>query len=181
MDQSKKYFIFGLAFQPLRIVSFLIALELFVPIEILWQTAQWFFYGFGFLFVGSFFVESIFRLQTNISHNKYTLKKELFIIFKKLYPKYEQNFSLEFVSVSAFALFSFSSEIDLVFWWSLMILGITTSWQIFTEYHHAKLIPKLNKIKISEKTKILLFIPLSIFLVLFFMWMYIFVENKFQF
>ncbi len=181
MEQSKKDFIFGLFFQPLRIVSFLIILELFLPVEISWETAQWFFYGFGFLFVGSFFVESLFRLQIDISRNKYSLKKELFNIFKKLYPKYEQNFSLEFVSVAAFTLFSFSSESDLVFWWSLKILGITTAWQIFTEFHHAKLVPIFNKIRISEKTKILLFIPLAVFLVLFFMWIYIFTENNFQF
>lgn len=180
METSKKVLIFGLVFQPLRIVSILLLLELFLPVAISWQTAQWFFYGFGFLFVGSFFVESLFRLQTDISKNEYSLKKELFIIFKKLYPKYEQNFALEFVSVSAFALFKFSTDIDLVFSWSLMILIITTVWQIFTEYHHAKLVPRLNKIQLPEKVKVLLFIPLTIFLFFFFMWVYVFAENKFQ-
>lgn len=176
MEKSKKIII-GLIVQPLRIVTILTVLDIFFPVGISWQTGQWFFYSFGILFVGSFFVESIFKLQTDTSKNRHSLKKELFFIIKKLYPKYQQNFPLEFVSISAFALFKFSTNTELVFVWSLSIFGITTVWQIFTEYHHAKLVPRLNQIHIPEKTKVLLFIPLTVFLFFFFMWVYVFTEN----
>lgn len=181
MNQSKKDFLFGLFFQPVRIVSILIILPLFLPIEFSWQTAQWFFYGFGILFPSSFFVESIFRLDKHVLFNSLSVKQNMFKIFKSLYPKYEQNFSLEFVSVAVFALLSFSSDKLQVFSWTLLVLAITTSWQVFTEFHHAKLVPILNKIEMSEKTKILLFIPIVVFTVFFLIGVYMFIDNRFEF
>jgi len=181
MYSSKKDFLIGLCIQPTRIVSIVILLPLFLPFDFTWQTAQWFFYGFGILFPSSFFVESLLRLRKEVFQNNLSIKYELVNIFKRLYPKYEQNVSLEFVSIAAFTIFSFSSDRDLVFWWSIKILIITTVWQIFTEFHHAKLIPKLNQIKMSEQAKMVSFVFIIIFLVFFWIWVYVFVENKFQF
>lgn len=186
MNQSKRDFLLGVFFQPLRIVSILIILPLLLPIEFSWETAQWFFYGFVILFPSSFFVESLFRIDRSvlgidksIFQNKSRIQLEFTEAFKVVYPKYLQNVSIEFVAIASFVLLSLPADENLVLYLHIKILIITTLWQIFTEIHHAKLIPVLNQIQISEKIKVFSIIPISLFLVGFWIWVYFYVKENF--
>lgn len=170
MNRSTKSFLVGLFLQPLRIILILEVISLLLPVEISWESELSLFYWFGVLFAASFFVELIV-LSRESDYNS-AIKKKTRDTLKKLYPKYEQNLGIEFVMVSAFALLSFSSNHELVNEWKIKIILIAIAWFTFTEFLHAKLIPRLDRFVISEKAKILLFIPLSVFLVLFFNWVF---------
>lgn len=143
---------------PMRIVTIFTLIPLFPTLNIPTESATQFMYGFFFIFGGSYIYEAILY-----SHR-------IRIGLEALYTKYTQTLPIEFVGIAVFALASFSTNHDLVFWEGLkiavIVFGLTATLELFNTY----LMPRLKNVKISDQAGMVVFIGAVVFFV--FVWTY---------
>lgn len=148
--------------QPMRIVTMITLLATYPSLNIPWESATLFMYGFFIIFVSSYVFESRFH--------PYGLVEGL----KSLYLKYTQKLPLEFVGVAVFAILSFSTEPSKVLQYGIMTTAIVIICGEGIEAYHKYVVPRLNKMKVSDRTQIVSFIAAITFFVA--VWMYSFFD-----
>ena len=135
---------------PTRIITIITLLALVPVFNISWEIATIIFQGFLPIYIASFFIEGI------LSRNGFIKN------FESIGSKYVMALPLEFVGVASFALMSFSTKPDEIFFLGIQISAIIIASSLFVEWYHYKAKPRLSKIKLSHKQEILSVVGITI-------------------
>lgn len=142
-------------FLPTRIITVFTVLTLIPIFNVSWEIATTVFQIFFPVYVVSFLIECILT--------EGDLKKN----FQSVGSKYTIGLPVEFAGVASFALLSFSTNPDAVIQIGIYISATVIACAFFVEGYHHYVVPKLAKIKLSEKQSIFVVIPFTVFLVIF--------------
>lgn len=148
--------------QPIRVITIITLLSICPALSMPWESATLLMYGFFPIFAASYVFEARF--------NPYGLVAGL----KTLYLKYTQKLPLEFVGVAVFAILSFSTDPNVILHWGILTSAIVIGCGEGIEAYHKHIVPRLNKLKVSDRSQILAFIGAVVLFI--FVWIYSFLE-----
>ena len=127
-----------------------------------WESATLLMYGFFPIFGASYVSEAIFH------------PNGLYAGLRTLYFKYIQKLPLEFVGIAVFAISSFSTDHNAILQWGIITAAIVIGCGEAIEAYHRHIVPRLNRMKISDRSQILAFIGAIVLFIL--VWIYSFLE-----
>lgn len=133
-------------FQPLRIITIITLLALIPTLNLPPESATLFMYGFFLIYGASYVFEARFHPNGLIAG------------FKELRFKYIQKLPIEFAAIAVFAISSFSPNNNDVIHYGILTASIVIGCGLVIDAYHKYAAPKLNRMRVSDRTQIIAFI-----------------------